>query len=58
MVTTSRFVWFAVAFCFALPIMALMFRDEENSSGSWITAGVFAAIMAAIVTLFFGKDKR
>ncbi len=58
MVTTSRVVYFAVAFCFALPIMALMFRNGDDGRGSMTTAAVFAAIMAVIVALFFGKGKR
>ena len=56
--TTSRVVYFAVAFCFALPIMALMFRNGDDGRGSMTTAAVFAAIMAVIVALFFGKGKR
>jgi hypothetical protein len=58
MVTTSRVVYFAVAFCFALPIMALMFRDDDGDRGSMVTAVVFAAVMAIVVALFFGKGKR
>lgn len=58
MVTTSRVIWFAVTFCFALPIMALMFRDQENGRGSMVTAVILAIVMAVMVTLFFGRGRR
>lgn len=57
--TTSRTVCFAIAFCFTLPIMVLMFRDDAGvSRNSWIQAVIFAAVMAVVVTVFFGKSKR
>ncbi|MBY8870995.1 hypothetical protein K7640_03950 [Micromonospora sp. PLK6-60] len=59
MVTASRVTWFLVAFLFGLPIMLLMLRDDEGTSrSSWIQAVIFAAVMAAIVTLFLGKGRR
>ncbi|MBU2665786.1 hypothetical protein KOI35_19945 [Actinoplanes bogorensis] len=58
MVTTSRVVWFAIAFAFALPIMALMFRNGAEGRPNWIQAALFAGAMALIVTVFFGKGRR
>ncbi|GAB3250550.1 hypothetical protein GCM10027456_24010 [Kineosporia babensis] len=55
MLSINRLTWFVVSFCFALPIIGLMFARDE---GSWASTALFAAAMAAIVTIFFGKGKR
>lgn len=56
MFSTARVVAFAVSFLLALPIMLALFRGDDGiSSQAWMVSAMFAASVAVVVALQFGK---
>ncbi|MDK1473111.1 hypothetical protein QNO07_06695 [Streptomyces sp. 549] len=59
MLTASRAGWFAATFVFVLPAMLVMFRDGGDlTRDAWVKSLVFAAIIAAMMSLFLGKGDQ
>lgn len=58
MLTASHAGWFTAAFVLAVPIMLVIFRDSDGlTRDAWIKSLIFAASVAAIIAISFGKGK-
>lgn len=59
MLTANRLAWFAIAFAFAVPSMLVMFRDNGVvTREAWIKSFLFAAAIATVITVVFGKGSK
>ncbi|MFP1625854.1 hypothetical protein ACLB9X_11915 [Streptomyces sp. 5K101] len=59
MLTASRLTWSVIAFAFAVPSMLVMFRDNGVvTRDAWIKSFVFAAAVAAVIAVVFGKGSQ
>ncbi|MEV7616406.1 hypothetical protein [Streptomyces sp. NPDC089799] len=55
---TTRTLWFLFSFAVAVPVMAVMFREDgEFTSQSWTKGVLFGAGVAVVAAIAAGKAR-